>query len=147
MVPTSTDTPDWLEPGGWWGWRLVTSPPANQKNVHKLITQAAALSLTLSLKTFPWKPLGVWVFWAPSTWTPCLAPAIKASLSRSTAWCQQVGFTSRGWADPSLVCQQYQVTCCLLGSRVKTRPHSLGSERPCDIEWGICHSRSFIRRQ
>ena len=36
---------------GWW-WLLTTSAPTKQKNVHKLISQPA----TLSLKILPWKP-------------------------------------------------------------------------------------------
>ena len=38
VPPTSTQSPDGLEPEGWWCRLPVTSPPANQKNVHKLIT-------------------------------------------------------------------------------------------------------------
>ena len=37
MLPTSTQTPNCLKPEGWWCWFRLTSPPINQKNVHKLI--------------------------------------------------------------------------------------------------------------
>ena len=77
-LPTSTKSQDRLEPEGWWCWLPITSPPTNQKNVHELITHPATLSLSLSLKTFPWKPSGgVRAFWALATWTPCLAPCDK----------------------------------------------------------------------
>ena len=38
MPTTSTWTPDRLQPAGWGGWLPMTSPPANQKNVHELTT-------------------------------------------------------------------------------------------------------------
>ena len=38
VLPTSRETPDGLEPEGWWCRLPLTSPPANQKNVHELIT-------------------------------------------------------------------------------------------------------------
>ena len=47
MLPTSTQTPDWLEPEGWWCWLAITSPPANQKSVHKLITPCSFNSIRL----------------------------------------------------------------------------------------------------
>jgi len=50
--------PDCPEIEGWWCWLLITSPPTNQKNVQKLTTHLTTVCLTLSLKTFPWKPLG-----------------------------------------------------------------------------------------
>ena len=37
LLSTSTETPDGLEPEGWWCWLPPTSPPTNQKNVHQLI--------------------------------------------------------------------------------------------------------------
>ena len=38
MLPTSTASPEPLEPKGWWCWLLETSSPTNQKNVHERIT-------------------------------------------------------------------------------------------------------------
>ena len=35
-LPTSMYIPDQLEPEDWWCWLLISSPPTNQKNVHKL---------------------------------------------------------------------------------------------------------------
>ena len=37
MLPTSTETPDRIEPD-WWCWLLFTLPAANRKNVHEPIT-------------------------------------------------------------------------------------------------------------
>ena len=56
MLPTSTKTPDQLDPEVWWHWNwpLITSPSTNQ-DIHKLIKRLPTLSLTLSFKTFPWK--------------------------------------------------------------------------------------------
>ena len=51
VLPTSTETPDRLEPKGWWCWLPLTSPPYHQKNVHELIT--ASLNYDYKLLTSP----------------------------------------------------------------------------------------------
>ena len=56
VLPTSTETPDWVGPEGCWWWLPITSPP-NEKNVHKLISWPLTPFLhpvfkNLSLKAF-----------------------------------------------------------------------------------------------
>ena len=55
MLTTSTETPDWLEPEGWWLRFLkhhpVTSPSTNQKNVHELITHPVTLTPNVAFKS------------------------------------------------------------------------------------------------
>ena len=38
-----TQTPDWVEPEGWWCWLLIISPPTNQTNVHELTAHLTTL--------------------------------------------------------------------------------------------------------
>ena len=49
---------DWLETKGWLCWLLITSPPMNQKNVHKLITHPTTPFPHLIFKTFSSQPSG-----------------------------------------------------------------------------------------
>ena len=69
MLPTSTQTPDQLEPEGWWCWLSMTSPPTNQKNVHELV----ALLFEHYDSSLP----------APG-WLPLACKAVKAALSHFT---------------------------------------------------------------
>ena len=56
-----------------------------------------------SHKPFPEIHQRVQVFWAVTTYTPCLAPAIKVVLFFTTTWCEKVDFTAYWWGDPNLV--------------------------------------------
>ena len=55
MKPQYTD---WMETKSWLCWLLITSPPTNQKNVHKLITHPTTPFPHLIFKTFSSKPSG-----------------------------------------------------------------------------------------
>ena len=81
VLPTSTETPDRLEPEGWWCRLPLTSPPTHQKNVHKRITP----SLNHYYKT-PHYPLqvGTHSFEGISLlWPPLPGKAIKLFFSAS----------------------------------------------------------------
>ena len=56
MLNTRTQAPDRLEPEDWWCWPPITSPPTNQKNVHRLVTNLVIPLLHPIFKNFPWKP-------------------------------------------------------------------------------------------
>ena len=81
VLPTSTETPDCLEPEGWWCRLPLTSPPTRQRNVPELITP----SLTHYYKTsqYPFQ-VGTHSFEDISLpWPPLPGKAIKLFFSTS----------------------------------------------------------------
>ena len=62
MLPTSTNTPDPLEPAWWWCWFPITSPPTNQKNVHELVTPCSLKTPDSSLPSPRWDKVFFFVF-------------------------------------------------------------------------------------
>ena len=97
MLPTSKYNTNRLESGSWWCWLLITSPPTNQKKVCKLYKSSD------SHKPFPEIHQRAQVFWAITTYTPCLAPKIKVALFFTTTWCEKVDFIAHRSGDPNLV--------------------------------------------
>ena len=57
MLPTSTKTPDQLDPEVWWRWNwpLITSPSTNQKDIHELIKHLSTPLPHPVFKDLPWK--------------------------------------------------------------------------------------------
>ena len=88
MLPTSTASPEPLEPKGWWCWLLIPHHQPIRTSTSRSCTPQVP-SLTLSLKTFPESYQGVWTFWTLAAWSPCLASAINTHFSFITTLCQQ----------------------------------------------------------
>ena len=62
-MPASTQTPDRLEPEGWWGWPCL--PPASRKSVHKLITPHNYKTSHYSLQVGTHDFEGISLLWLP----------------------------------------------------------------------------------
>ena len=98
MLATSTQTPDQLEPEGWWCW-LVTTISTNWKNVHKLITPCSLNTVRLLTAQPPgWnpEPWGHWPTVAPFAWQSNKAISFyfapNCLWDLTWHWCTEVGF-------------------------------------------------------
>ena len=75
MLPTSTKTPDQLDPEVWWHWNwpLIISPSTNQKDIHELIKRLPTPLPHRLSRPFPESHRGgVQVFQGGAAWTPCM---------------------------------------------------------------------------
>ena len=74
ILPMNRETPDPLEPEGWWCWLPLISPLINQKNVHKLIPDPHNSPQVRTQSSEGISPL----------WPPSPAKAVKLFLSISS---------------------------------------------------------------
>ena len=92
MLPTSTWTPDQLEPEGWWCWLPFTSPPTYQENVHEMISLLEPLLWNFS-------HCSLQVLRALALCPLCLAAPAK---SLSQVWLSVTPQTAAHQAPPSM---------------------------------------------
>ena len=127
MLPTSTQTPDQLEPEGWWCWLSMTSPPTNQKNVHELVT----LLFEHYDSSLP----------APG-WLPLACKAVKVTLSHfiQKLWpCFYLALVIRGQVSATLRTQSTKgLKSCLMCPRFSSYRSIMQQQH-----WNVCSVQLF----